>query len=453
MTNEVREAVEQFIAENGDIVEVELFLADSCGTLIGKRLPLASLRKVAKSGMALPAAMFANDMTGDTVEAAGYGTDEGTPDRICRLDPTSLRRVPWYKTPTGQGIITMTEDGVAGFPGDPKAALITVRDRLAARGLTAVVAVELEFYLVDPTWRDTGALVPPRGGLTNERLWGTHTYAMDALFDLDPPLRAIVEAAKIQGLPVETVLAEFAPGQFEVNLRHVADPLRAAEDAVLLKRLIKAVSLTNGVEATFMAKPYADQAGSGLHVHVSLLDRDGAPVFEGKAGEAMLSDAVGGLIATMPEMVAFAAPNANSYRRLRAGTMIAKQTSWGEDSRAAAVRVIRGDPGSTRVEHRISGADANPYLIVASVLAGIEYGLTHHPDPGAPLLPGETQSAGASLAMSWESALDTLRNGSRLRPLLGETLCRMFETIKRAELDQFEQTIPPLDLTWCLRQA
>ena len=207
---------------------------------------------------------------------------------------------------------------------------------------------------------------------------------MQELDEYSAVLGAIAAAAREQELPVGTVLAEYGPGQFEVNLHHVDDALLACDHAIRLKRLVKGVALQHGMEATFMPKPYRDHAGSGAHLHVSLLDAQGRNIFaaDDPAGSEQLRHAIGGLAATMNDAMAICAPTANSYRRFQPEAYVPLNPSWSVNNRGVAFRVPHGPPASRRVEHRIAGADANPYLLAAIVLAGMHLGLDAQARPG-----------------------------------------------------------------------
>ncbi len=238
------------------------------------------------------------------------------------------------------------------------------------------MAVELEFYLVDRERTPEGHAQPPRQPLTGRREVKTQINSMQELDEYSTVLSAIDAAAREQELPVGTVLAEYGPGQFEVNLHHVDDPLLACDHAIRLKRLVKGVALAHGMEATFMPKPYRDHAGSGAHLHVSVLDAQGDNIFaaEDPVGSEQLRHAIGGLAATMNDAIAICAPTANSYRRFQPEAYVPLNPSWSVNNRGVAFRVPHGPPASRRVEHRIAGADANPYLLAAIVLAGMHLG-------------------------------------------------------------------------------
>ena len=260
-----------------------------------------------------------------------------------------------------------------------------------------------------------------------------------------PVWRAI---ARAQGLPAKSAVSEYAPAQFEVNLGHVADPLRAADHAFLLKRAIKAAARAEGLAATFMAKPFADHAASGLHVHVSLVDEAGQNLFA--RDEPALRHAIGGLQATMAEAMLLLAPNANSYRRLRPWSYAPTAPTWGYNNRTVALRVPSGPLAARRIEHRVAGADANPYLVLAAALAGIHHGLSRQLDPGPPITGNAYAEVPPSLPLGWGRAIDALAAAEILPDYLGAAFCRLYRVCRAAERDRFDELITPTEYAWYL---
>jgi len=249
-------------------------------------------------------------------------------------------------------------------------------------------------------------------------------------------------------LPAKSAVSEYAPGQLEVNLGHVDAPLSAADHGFLLKRAVKAAARAEGLLATFMAKPLAGQSSSGLHVHVSLLDRDGANRFA--RDERALGHAIAGLQATMAEAMLLFAPNANSFRRLRPLSYAPTAPTWGHNNRTVALRVPAGAPSARRIEHRVAGADANPYLVLAAVLAGIHHGLTHELEPSAPIEGNAYAQVGPSLPLSWDRALEAFAGASVLNGYLGDAFCRLYRVCRAAERDRFADVVTPTEYAWYL---
>ncbi len=441
-----------WLARRPQVRFVDLLLADQMGIPRGKRVTVEELSAIHADGLLLPASMFALDVLGGTIEATGLGFDEGDADRVCLPLPGTLVSVPWLGSHVAQMQVAMYEHDRTPFHGDPRHALERVVARFAGLGLTPVMAVELEFYLVDRERTPQGHAQPPRQPLTGRREHKTQINSMQEMNEYSAVLSAIDAAAREQELPTGTVLAEYGPGQFEVNLHHVDDALLACDHAIRLKRLVKGVALQHGMEATFMPKPYRDQAGSGAHLHVSVVDAQGQNVFaaEDPAGSAQLRHAIGGLAATVNDAMAICAPTANSYRRFRPEAYVPLNPSWSVNNRGVAFRVPHGPPASRRVEHRIAGADANPYLLAAIVLAGMHLGLTCKLDPGPVLAGNAYRDATATIPLSWPEALAVFDRSEFAREYLGERFARLYAQTRRGEMMDFNSYVPALDYDWYL---
>jgi len=338
------------------------------------------------------------------------------------------------------------------FFGDPRHVLERVLERFSARGLTPVMAVELEFYFVDRERTPEGCAQPPRQPRSGRREDKTQINSMAELDEYSEVLAAIDAAARAQELPAGTVLAEYGPGQFEVNLHHVPDALSACDHAIRLKRLVKGVALAHGLDATFMPKPYRDHAGSGTHLHVSLLDRDGRNIFaaDDPQGSPALRQVIGGLAATINDTMAVCAPTANSYRRFQPEAYVPLNPSWAVNNRGVAFRVPAGPPASRRVEHRVAGADANPYLLAAMVLGGMLHGLERELDPGPALAGNAYRDNTPSIPLSWPEALAAFERSEFARDCLGERFARLYAQTRRGEMQDFGSYVSPLEYSWYL---
>jgi glutamine synthetase len=443
---------ERLFASNPEIYDVDLLIPDTNGVMRGKRLQRDALAKVYRDGLALPGSIFAADITGDTVEETGLGFDEGDADRLCWPLPGSLRVVPWEQG-RAQALLTMHEADGRRFFADPRQVLRQVLERFEEHGLTPVVAVELEFYLIDRERTPSGAPQPPISPGSGIRARQTQVYSMSDLDENGALLSAVARACESQQIPAFTAVAEYAPGQFEVNLLHRPDVLEACDDAVLLKRLVKALTRQHGFDATFMAKPYPSQAGSGLHLHVSLQDETGANVFAGAeqgCGSDVLRHAVGGLATLLPESMALLAPNANSFRRYAPGVYVARAPTWGHNNRTVALRIPAGPPQATRIEHRVAGADANPYLVAAAVLAGIHYGLSNGCDPGEPVSGNADEQRDPSLPLTWGEALEAFALSETLPEYFGSEFCHVYYETRASERRKFQEVVTALEYDWYL---
>ena len=447
----------EFLEQNPDINSIDLMIGDINGVIRGKRIPRDSLLKAYEDGICLPASLFALDINGNTIEETGLGLDQGESDRLCFPVPGTLSRTPWQDRPCAQVLMSMFENNRAPFIYDPRHVLQRVLDRFAELKLTPVVAVETEFYVVDRERDEWQQLQPPVSPVTGKRDTQCQVYSLSDLDDHCDFIEAIHEAAQTQRLPVDTAIAECAPGQFEINLKHRNNAMQACDEAVLLKRLIKGVAARHQMDATFMAKPYNQEAGSGTHIHVSLLDEQGNNVFKGEAddplGSAVLKSAIAGTLGLMPESMVIFAPNANSYRRFQPGFYVPMSQTWGADNRTVAVRIPGGSDEARRLEHRVAGADANPYLLMASILAGIHYGITQRLTPPEPVVGNGYASHPPSLPSSWIQALEQWQRNELLPDYLGREFCRVYHANRHGERLLFMRNVSPQEFDWYLRSV
>lgn len=420
-----------------DIERVEAFVTDINGLSRGKWLPRDKALEITAKGLPMPRSVFALDIWGRDVPAAGLAFGTGDPDGLCQPVEGSAVVVPWAERPAAQVMLVMADADGAPFFADPRVMLASVVARLAARGLNPVVAAELEFYLLDGIAPD-----PARRGAPGPV--PCQVLSTDALWSLESLLDAILDACRVQGVPADAVLRENGPGQYEINLRHATDAVLAADHAVLLKRIVRATARRHGRTATFMAKPFGDQAGSGMHVHVSLLDRDERPAFAGEDGGSapLLTQAVGGLVTTLPDFMLLLAPHGNSYRRFQRDSHAPVTAGWAVDDRSAAVRVIAGSPLATRIEQRVAGADCNPYLAIAAVLAGVLAGIEGTLDPGPPQSPDAGGLGGRPLPLEWGAAIAAFSGSKATADAFGAPARDLIAACKRQDFDTLLGHVP-----------
>ena len=447
-----------FLAANSGVKYVEVFFTSMTGVPRGKRLRVHELQAVYDYGRFLPGSILVVDTTGADCEDTGLVWEDGDADRRARPVPGTLTLAPWLGDDTAQVMLSMYE--LDGTPNDldPRHVLQRVLDRYAADGLTPVAACELEYYLVDLERTADGDLQPPKSALTGRRPHGIEVYGLPELEAISPFLRELWETADVIGVPLEGAISEFAPSQVELTLKHKPDALRACDDALLYKRMAKGVALRHGCEATFMAKPWADKAGNGFHVHVSFNDKDGNNLCadENPEGSPMLRQAIGGMKQLLGEGMAILAPNANSYRRFKANSYAPVAATWGVNNRTVSLRIPAGPAPTRHVEHRVAGADGNPYLVMAVLLASAHHGLTNKIDPG-PAVVGDGYAAAAKeksrLPANWFAAVDLFDQSKVLRDYLGDRFVDMFVSVKRTEQARFFEVVTSLDFDWYLRNA
>lgn len=439
--------VQEFLRDNPQVQSVDLILHDLNGSVRGKRIEVSQLIKAATDGICLPASVFALDICGETVEDTGLGLSQGDGDRLCLLLPDSLSVIPWQDYHCAQGLMTMVEkDGVTPFFADPRQVLARVLEQISDQPFQYCVALELEFYLMDVERDENGQPQPPIAPFSQQRMSQTQVYSLDELDEYRLFLDDILLACREQNIPAENIIAEYAPGQFEVNLHYQHDILLACDQALLLKRLIKSVARKHGFGATFMAKPYSDYAGNGCHVHLSMFDEQGQNVF---ANDPLrLRHALAGLLKCMPETMAILAPNANSYRRFQPDMFVPMNACWGWDNRTVALRIPASDKANTRIEHRVAGADVNPYLICAVMLASIAEGVCQKWLPSEPVRGNASTNQGELLPSHWSEALALFNQGEMMNRYLGSSFCRVYQRVKHSEMKRFESHVSPLEFQW-----
>ncbi|EAR49720.1 glutamine synthetase [Oceanicola granulosus HTCC2516] len=419
-------------------------VCDLNGVLRGKRIPAEQIDNVLAGAVRMPLSICGLDIWGEDIEGSVMVFETGDADGICVPTGRGVLPMTWTSKPTALVPLWMMEEGGAPFLGDPRRALANVVERYAAKGLTPVVATELEFYLFDPA-DDLPA--PPRSPVTGKRLMSDGALCLDELEHFDGFLNDVYAACRNQGIPADSAISENGAGQFEVNMRHVADPLRAADDALLFKRLVRGIARQHGFAATFMAKPYGDRAGSGFHVHFSLEDRDGVNLFDdgGARGTDMMLAAVAGLLETIQENALTFAPHENSFRRLLPGAHAPSNVAWGYENRTAAIRIPGGDSRARRIEHRVAGADANPYLVLASVLGGALLGIERDWRPPEPI-EGDAYSLDLPhLPLDWATAIRAFQQGKLVPEIYARRLQRMFVEAKKQEQARFNRHVTGLE--------
>lgn len=449
--------LKSFMRRHPKTAMMELLIADLPGVLRGKRIRRTEFESIFEKGFALPGGAVLLDTTGDVTPGIAFSANDGDPDTDAKIVAGSLAPMPWASRPSAQAMFRFYSRDGEPFFGDPRYVLERSMEPLRRMRLKIVMAAELEFYLLDgktnrPTPRTSR--VPGIGRPQP----GPQVYHTDDLWDIDNFLNDLNDVCELQNIPAGTTTSEFAPGQFEINLHHIDDPVLACDQAVLLKRAIKAVARQHGFVACFMAKPFEEDSGSGLHVHMSMYNRDGKNIFSRDRESlavppysARFRHAIGGLVRSMGEATAIFAPNANSYRRLRPEMFAPVEPNWGTNHRNVALRVPVSDAHNLRFEHRVSGADANPYLVTAAILAGVHYGLKHRCEPGKMVQEGEVISLKQKLPNRWDAALDRFQRGRILPAYLGEDYCKVYVANRREESRRFHNVISNVDFDWYMR--
>lgn len=436
--------IEAFLEEHPDLDTLEVILPDTNGVLRGKWLPGSAVPKVFEQGVAFPFSLLGLDVWGREVESTGLHLETGDKDAVCWPIPETLKLVPWTERKTAQVLLSMYDREGAPFGIEPRHVLQGMVDRLAALGLGATCAFELEFYLFEESDGDWTEQPKP--------LFATHLgparqnmYALSDLEALLPVVDDLRRACELQGIPADAAVSEAAPGQFELNLHHRKNPIRAADDAMLLRRLVCGVARKHQLKASFMAKPYVEWPGSGMHVHVSMEDKDGNIFACPETGADRLGYAINGLLDTMAEALLLYISTFNGFRRMQPRSYAPTSLCWGYDNRSVAVRVPASTPEAARVEHRIAGADANPYLVLTGVIAGILEGLKAEKAPPPPVVGNAYEKKHKRLTPWMDEAIDAFEASERMKQAVGSEMHKVLTEIKREELNEFGREISSLE--------
>jgi len=437
--------VDRFLRAHPEIRMIEALLPDSNGVLRGKWLPRNKLVNVYRGELKFPVTALSLDIFGRDVPELTFAS--GDEDGVCLPVEGSLLPAPWSPSGRhGQLMLTMFRSNGKPYLGDARQVLKRVLSRFHARGWRPVVAAELEFSLLRWDGR--------RPGHSEARDYrgkplGGNLYGLDVLQDNQRMLDQIHRACQAQGLPFDGVVKESAPSQYEINMRHVDNPVLAARQVLMMKRVIKEVARLHDLVASFMPKPFKDVAGNGLHIHCSVLDRDGNNVFDDgtEAGTVELRSAIAGCLQHMADSFAVFAPSFNAYRRFRKGSHAPITPNWGYENRTVAVRVPAGNNSARRLEHRVAGADANPYLAIAVILAAALDGIERNLDPGPPVS-GDGYRIGdeeRSLPIHMHEALRVFNESGFISSALGPEMQHTFGLTKAQELAEFERHITSLE--------
>ena len=416
---------------------IRVAVCDLNGIWRGKLMPASQLKKVLNGGLRMPYSVPAIDIFGEDVAESPLVFDTGDADCLCL--PTNHGALPesWRSDSAKFVPVVMAEDDGTPSTIDPRQILSAITDKLSALGLTPVMAVEMEFYLT----KAGGEGLPLQAE--------AQMLAMDNLDDYDDFFEDVYKSCAAYGIPADAAISEGGPGQFEINLLHRPNPLDAADNAAFFKRIVKGVARAHGLEASFMPKPDLEEAGSGLHVHFSLLDDAGNNVFDdgSEAGSDILRQAVAGLLKLMPASMLILAPHLNSYRRLTPNSHAPTGIGWGYENRTSAIRIPGGSPTARRIEHRVAGADANPYLLLAVLLAGVLEGLEHKLSPPTPIEGNAYDADLLQLPADWATAIDVFEDSDALKAHLNPQFIDVFSAMKKQEFNRFAERLSKFELS------
>ncbi|HSG37611.1 MAG TPA: glutamine synthetase family protein [Paracoccaceae bacterium] len=422
-----------WLDEHPEIRNVRAGAADLNGQARGKRVPIRFARKLEEDGMRFPLSVLNLDIWGEDVEDSPLVFEIGDPDGVLMPTERGYVPLPWLETPSAMLPLWMyTEDGEV-FGGDPRHALANVVNRYKELGLTPVVATEMEFYLVDDSGLELRQPKSPRSG---KRRPGAEILSLRALDAFDSFFNDLYDGCEAMDIPTEAATSEVGLGQFEINLVHVDDALKAADDAYFFKMLVRGLARKHGMAASFMAKPYPDYAGSGMHVHFSVIDKDGNNIFANDTfeGTPALHHGIAGCLKGIADLTLIFAPHSNSYDRLVPESHAPTGICWAYDNRTASVRVPGGSFKARRIEHRVAGGDVNPYLFLAAVLGSALIGIEDKLTPPPPISGNAYEQDQPQIPDTWEAAIDRFEESEIAARIFSPLLIQNLVLTKRQEL-------------------
>ncbi len=428
----------EWLVANPEIKALRVAAVDLNGIARGKRLPVGHADKALGGSVRMPFSVLNVDIWGEDIADSPLVFASGDADGVMRPTERGLVAMDWFETPSALLPLWMYDEDGVPFAGDPRHALAGVLARYKARGLKPVVATEMEFYLLDGAAAEP---TPPISPLTGQRVASMDVLALSGLDAFDGFFTDLYAACAAMGIPADAAIAEGGLGQFEINLMHVDDALRAADDAWLFKMAVRGVARKHGFAASFMAKPFADQAGNGLHTHFSVLDADGKNIFDdgGPNGSQTLQNAIGGVLAGMRASTLIFAPHYNSYRRIEPNSHAPTAVAWGYENRTAAVRIPGGNPVARRIEHRVAGGDVNPYLMLAAVLGAALVGIEDEIEPSAPVVGNAHGADAPELPNIWTDAVDLFETDPLIARIFPRQMIDNLVLCKRQEIARFAE--------------
>ncbi len=411
--------VQKFIDEN-KIHTVEVGFADINGVLRGKRLPARHFLKITESGTGLAKAPFAWDVqcgVYEDIELANF--NNGFPDMIAKPLLETLRAIPWRE---GSAIVLAELVDEHGKPVgvNPREVLKRVLKRYHDKGYRPLVGSELEFYLFDSEKKPV--------------FNGVQCYSLYRGAELEYVIQEMRNGLEGLGVELEAFHIEYGPGQIEV-IPEYGDALEMADKTVLIKNSIREIARKHGLYASFMAKPWAQESGSGYHVHQSLWDEELKNNYF-NTDPALAQNYLSGLLQHARDFMVLGSPTINAYKRFQVNSFAPTSVTWAHDNRTVATRTLLELGNGSRFEHRTGSADANPYLIIAASLAAGIYGIEHKL-----VLTEDVQQEKQQLPGTLEKALNYFEASETAKEYFGKEFVKLFITLGRHEVELYNSAV------------
>jgi glutamine synthetase len=433
--------------ETGGYDTVIVCAPDMAGRLVGKRLTPRKFAEFRERGIAVSSCTFGWGISQDIgLEVPYTGWHTGWRDFLLVADLSTMRPAAWLEHTAIVLADIVEEHDRSPVEIAPRQILRRQIEALAADGLTADVGTELEFHL----FRDGYDDLRRRGYRDRTPTTIIHAdYTVQQVNAWEPFFRTLRNALDASGLDVEMSQGEWGLGQWEINLTY-ADALDMCDRHTIFKLAVKDVAARHGLSATFMPKPNAGEVGSSCHVHLSVRDDQGGhPFFDHDADDHMsasMRHAIGGVLAHAGELMAWYAPTINSYRRTNSSDFAGHGATWAFDNRTVSCRVLGTGASSMRLEWRVPGADVNPYLAVAGVIASIRDGIAHAIDPGPPSSGDAYQQETQKFPPHLGLAADTFLSSEWVAAAFGPAVAEQYGLTAQYEWNQFLDAVTDWEL-------
>ncbi len=434
------ESIIEWIEKNPEVNSFNVGICDLNGIWRGKRVPVRKALEIISEGTRMPLSASCIDIWGEDLADSGYLFKSGDSDGIAVYTGRGIVRTSEKHRPVGLLPLWLQKENGDFSEIDARHILNQACEKFYSLGLSPILAFELEFYLLDAKAKSSStSTLGNQSGIEKS----ASVYSIDDIEKYEFIFSEIYQACEQHNIPADTAISENAVGQFEINLLHSDDPVKAADDVVFFKRLVKSIAKKYALRASFMAKPILNRAGSGMHVHFSILDKIGKNIFDDNtdSGSKKLHFAVGGLIEAMQDSCLIFAPHLNSYRRLLKGSHAPAAISWGYENRTASIRIPGGKFEERRIEHRLAGADANPYLVAASILEAALHGLSNKIEPPSPVRGNSYTENLPALPKDWGSAIAVFEKSEIGKTLYSKEFVKTFSKYKYQELGSFSSRL------------
>jgi len=430
-----------WLRHHPDVKTIRVAAADLNGQARGKRVPVRFADKIVKEGTRFPFSVMNLDIWGEDIEDSPLVFESGDADGVLKPTDRGFLPMPWLDAPTALLPIWMFREDGTPYEGDPRHALANVLRRFHTKGMRPVCATELEFYLIDDSGREFRVPPSPRSG---KRRPGADTLALRALDAFDRFFTDLYDACEAMDIDADTAISEAGPGQFEVNLLHSDDVLKVADDTWLFKMLVKGLARRHGFAASFMAKPYDDWPGNGMHMHFSITDEEGRNLFDNGTheGSPLLHQAVAGCLQAMAGSTLLLAPHENSFDRLVPEAHAPTGISWAYENRTSALRIPSGSRRARRIEHRVAGGDINPYLMMAGVLGAALIGIEDELTPPPPITGNAYDLDLPQMPVTWQDAVDAFEKSPEMARIFAPQLIENLVRTKRQEIRYMDELSP-----------